>query len=129
MTFSYKRSERIASLLQKELAQILSLLKDPGLSGLLTLTGVEMSADLKQAKAYYSILGEEAARKSSQEAVERSLPFIRRELGTRLTMRHTPILTFIYDATPERAGRIFDLLAQIEKEKKDAPVKTQRKPR
>ena len=41
----------------------------------------------------------------------------------------TAILTFIYDATPERAGRIFDLLAQIEKEKKDAPVKTQRKPR
>ena len=108
----YKRSERVRKHIQHEICGILRDIKDPGL-GFMTVTDVEMSDDLTEAKIYYSVYGDEQSRRETAAALERAHGYIRRMLRPSLNMRKVPNLQFRYDDTYERAEKVFALLNRI----------------
>lgn len=98
----------------REIREVLSdlvqnRLKDPGL-GFVTITDVKVSQDIRYAKVFVSVMGDEAARASSLEALERANAFLRRELSQAIRLRFTPELSFAYDGSIERGARINRLL-------------------
>jgi ribosome-binding factor A len=107
------RAERVAEELRAELALLLAReVHDPGL-GFVTLTRVQVTPDLQQARVYYTALGDEQARHRSSRAIERAAPFLRRQIGLRLRLRRTPELRFVYDESIEGQDRIQRLLNEI----------------
>jgi len=107
------RVGRVSEQIKKELSQIIqSELKDPRI-GFITVTGVEVTNDLSQAKVYLSVLGSEEQKEESLKAIARGTGFIRSELGKRMRLRHTPELIFKFDASIEYGSRIESLLEQI----------------
>lgn len=113
----YKRNERLTELLLRELAGLLRSVKDPGLCGLVTVTGVELSKDRKTARVYYSVLGDCGQQVSTGEALGRAADYLRRRLRTRLTLKVVPQLDFRYDAAVERADRIDRILHRLQSER------------
>lgn len=112
-----KRHERMEELLHQEISKAVHGLKDPKL-GFVTITGLKLSNTFREAKIYYSVLGSEEDRKHAQETLDRSTFHIRHEIS-RLNLRYIPTLMFVYDNTPERASRVFQLLGEIEKERRE----------
>src|SRR5436305_14524463 len=88
-------------------------LKDPRV-GFVTVTGVKTSPDLRHARVYVSVLGDEAARAASLEGLRSAHGYLQGRIGAELTLRRTPALTFEYDDTSERAARINQLLRPSE---------------
>jgi ribosome-binding factor A len=112
------RPARIGEEIRQELADLLSReVHDPGI-GFVTVTHVKVSADLQVARAYYTTLGDEAARKNTAKALERAKPFLRRRIAGRLGLRRAPELAFQFDESIAREERIETLLQEIRK----APV-------
>ena len=108
----YKRSQRVAQQLRKEISDVITnRVKDPRL-GFFTVTEVDVSDDLKLARVYISIMKEEE-RKASIEVLEAARKFIRSELGKRLRMRAIPSLEFKLDTTLEYGDRIDKLLKEV----------------
>lgn len=130
----YARSERLIELFRQEVSLLLREVKDPGLSGFVTVTDLDLSKDMKQATVYYSLLGTPAERKSTAAALERCAGFLRHELRERLHLKMIPQLAFRYDDTPERASKVDRIFQAIEKEKQadashaDAPPQKPRRP-
>jgi ribosome-binding factor A len=85
-------------------------LKDPRV-GFVTVTGVKTSPDLRHARVYVSVLGDEPARSASIDGLRSAHGFLQRRLATELTLKHTPSLTFEYDESVDRGMRISSLLA------------------
>ncbi len=111
----YERSQRVASQLKRELADLIRLeLKDPRLAWV-TVDEVEVSRDLSVAKVYVSTL-EDAQLEASLEALKAAAPCLRRELGRRLKLRIIPELRFYRDTAIERGLRMTKLLDQIAKQ-------------
>lgn len=107
------RVHRIAEQIKKELGQILQReLKDPRI-GFVTITGVEVTGDLQQAKIYLSIMGNEETKRLTMDALLKAKGFIRSEIGRRISMRHTPELLFQVDQSLDYGNRIDHLLKQI----------------
>ena len=90
---------------------LLRELKDPRI-GMVTLTAVEMTDDLRHAKVYFSVVGDSAARERSLLGLRSAAGFIRREVGHRLKLRFAPEIAFYLDPGPERAQRLAELLHQ-----------------
>jgi len=116
----YKRSDRVADLIQREIADLLlRRVKDPRVSGI-TLTGVEVTADLQHARVFYTITTGAATEEKDKEAVALGLVkakgFMRQELGKRLHMRYVPQLNFQYDASFEYGDKIERLLKELHKD-------------
>ena len=86
-------------------------LKDPRV-GFVTVTGVKTSPDLRHARVYVSILGDEAAREQSLQALQAAHGFLQGRLASQLTLKHTPQLAFHFDASVDRGMRITQLLDQ-----------------
>src|SRR5262249_15645270 len=99
----FARRDRLVELFREEVAQILRKVKDPRLSGFLTVTDVELSQDQKTVFVFYSIMGTEENRRSSAEALKSAEPFVHHELRSRVHMKVVPAVKFEYDRTPERA--------------------------
>lgn len=113
------RPESVGRMIQEELSDLIRKgLKDPGL-GYVTITGVDVTRDLRTARIYISVLGDATARKGSLDALTRAAPFIRRELGQRLRLRHTPDVSFAYDDTIERGVRINQILDGLKQQEGD----------
>ena len=113
------RSDRVADQLRAELAQLLSRdVHDPGI-GFVTLTRVHLSAYLQSARFYYPSLGDEAGRKNTVRALGRAVPFLRRQIGSRLRLKRVPELTFVYDDSIAGQDRIEQLLNEINAHKPD----------
>jgi ribosome-binding factor A len=112
----YKRSKRVAELLREEISQIITKeTKDP-LIGLVTVTHVKLTDDLKSARVYVSVLGDVEKRKGCLTGLERAKNWIRNELGHRMELKYTPKLTFCYDETIDYAQNIEAILKKIHKE-------------
>ena len=108
-----RRTEQIADLIKKELSLLLEReVKDP-LVGFVTLTAVEVAPDLRLARVYFSVLGDEQATQDSLAALARARGFLRRELSQRLALRYVPELQFYLDLSVERGQRIADLLREV----------------
>lgn len=114
----FSRSERLKELFRTEIVRALEGVKDPGLSGFLTVTDAELSPDKKIVRVFYSILGSEHDRASAAKALERAAPFIRQVLRKRLTLKMIPQIVFVYDDTPAKASRIDKMLLDIEREQR-----------
>ena len=109
----HKRADRIADLILKELAEVLlRRVKDPRLTEI-TLTNVEVSPDLRHAKVYYSLLGDEEKRSKAAVGLESARGFVKRELGKRLQLRRMPDISFYFDASLEHGSQIDRLLAEL----------------
>jgi len=110
MPKEFSRSSRVAEQIQRELAELIQLeLKDPRV-GLITLTGVDLTADYAHAKIYYTTLADAAAREGVDAGLRRASGFLRRELGRRIRIHTLPELHFVYDASVERGDRLSRLI-------------------
>ncbi|NLO07487.1 MAG: 30S ribosome-binding factor RbfA [candidate division WS1 bacterium] len=107
-----QRMESVGRELQQEIAEIIRTEIDDPRIGFLTITGVDLSPDLRHARVYYSVLGDEQQKLDSGRGIRRAARFIRGRLAERLNLRYTPTLRFLIDETPERAQRIEQLLRQ-----------------
>ena len=109
----YKRADRVGDLIKEEISQIIQQeLKDPGI-GFVTITGVELSDDLKHAKIFYSVLGDEEAKKESSSALRRACGFVQREMGRRLRLKYTPEIYFLFDPSVEYGAHIEMLIEKM----------------
>lgn len=110
MPKEFSRSSRVAEQIQRELAELIQLeLKDPRV-GLITLTGVDLTADYAHAKVFYTTLADDAARQGIEAGLRRARGFLRRELGRRIRIHTLPELHFVYDASVERGDRLSRLI-------------------
>lgn len=108
------RPDRVAEQIRAELALVVAReVHDPGI-GFVTFTRVQVSADLQQARVYYTALGDDKARQKSARALDRAAPFLRRQIGSRLRLKRTPELHFIFDESIEGEDRIQRLLNEIQ---------------
>jgi len=117
---SGRRVERLAQEIREEVALILAHLKDPRI-GFVTLTRVSLTPDLRSAQVYVGVLGDEAQRRKTLLGLEQAAGFVRRELGRRLSVRHTPELSFRYDSGLEATDRVAKILDDIEADKDHEP--------
>ncbi|MEF2244518.1 MULTISPECIES: 30S ribosome-binding factor RbfA [unclassified Paenibacillus] len=107
------RVGRVSEQIKKELSQIIQMeLKDPRI-GFITVTGVETTSDLSQARVYLSVLGNDEQKEATLKALARGTGFLRSELGKRMKLRHTPELLFKFDNSIEYGSRIESLLDEI----------------
>jgi ribosome-binding factor A len=116
-----RRVDRLNTLLQEEISALLRQVKDPRLAGLVTVTRVEVSADLAHARVFVSVLGTPQQKESTQQALTSAAGFLRRELGHRLTLRRVPALHFQVDTALEEAGRVLDLLHRLDTQPGESP--------
>jgi ribosome-binding factor A len=91
-------------------------LKDPRV-GFVTVTGVDTSPDLRFARVYVSVLGDESTRELTMEGLRSAHGVLQRRLAAELTLKHTPTLTFLYDDSIDRGMRISELLDDAEAER------------
>ena len=115
------RPDRVADQIRAELALLLTReVHDPGI-GFVTITRVQMTADLQQARVFYTALGDDKARKNSERAIDRAGPFLRRQIGSRLRLKRVPELTFLYDESIAGQDRIERLLNEVRTSAPEAP--------
>lgn len=108
-----KRSDKVAETIHEIICSLLSRgLNDPRI-GFVTITGVELCDDLSLAKIYFTVIGDDKAKKDTEAGLNSAKGFIRREVGKNLTIRHTPELFFKYDSSQDYASRIDSLLKEI----------------
>ena len=116
------RPERVGEQIRQELSQILSQqVHDPGI-GFLTLSRVKVTADLQLARVLYTVIGDEKQRKETQKALDRALPFLRRQIASRMRLRRVPELQFFYDQSVEHQDRIEQILIDLKREREANPV-------
>ncbi|MBI5199611.1 MAG: 30S ribosome-binding factor RbfA [Nitrospirae bacterium] len=113
----YKRSVRVGDLMREEIADILMhKIKDPRI-GFVTVTGVDLSDDLRHAKVFLSIYKDEE-KETTLKAIEVAKGFIRRELGKRISLRFLPELMFRLDKSIEYGNKIDRILKEISNSKR-----------
>ena len=117
MTTTYSRRQRVEHLLQEEIALMLMRgeIKDPRV-GLVTITRVRMSKDLKRAKVFFSMSGSAEDVELSRQGLNSACAFIKRELARRLALKHIPTVSFEYDDTLDYADRIERAIRRIKEE-------------
>ena len=108
------RSSRVNEEVKKTISSIVREMKDPRISPMTTLTGVEVTSDLKYAKIKVSVYDEEESKRAeSVDALNHAAGFIARELGARMRIRSVPNLKFTLDNTIAYSARISELLAGL----------------
>jgi ribosome-binding factor A len=118
-----KRSARVGGELFKEIAELLEYrVKDPRVRSV-TITGVEMSGDLKLAKIFYSVFDDETTLKDVDRGLQSVKGFIKREIGRRMELRYVPDLIFMHDPSLKRGEemeRLFDGLITTDAEEEES---------
>jgi len=111
------RPDRVGDQIRQELSEILSRgeVHDPGI-GFITLTRVQVTADLQLARVFYTSLGDPTARKETARALTRATGFFRRQIGARLQLRRVPELEFRFDESIAHQDRIEQILRDIHEE-------------
>ena len=111
-----KRSIRVGDQILKELAEFIAKkVRDPRVNGV-TLTGIRMSNDLKHARIFYSVMGDEKEIGRIQTGLDSAKGFIKRHLGQKVALRYIPEIIFQYDPTLEMGNQIEKLFQKIAKE-------------
>jgi ribosome-binding factor A len=108
------RTERVAQEIQAAVADILTrgMIRDPRV-GYITVTGVKMSPDLRVAKVFYSMIGDEKQRAETQKGLDAAKAFVRREVTSRVKLRVSPEIFFAWDGSLEEGDKIERLLKQV----------------
>jgi ribosome-binding factor A len=114
---SGERMRRVDEAMREVLSgAITSELKDPRV-GFVTVTAVDTSPDLRHARVFVSVLGEEPVRRRSMDGLRSAHGFLQKRVAGELRLKHTPTLEFAYDDTVDRGQRINQLLAEGEEER------------
>ncbi len=112
-----RRIDRVNQLLRQEISQLLSLqIKDPRLSGVISITRVSTSSDLQGAEVFLSVMGDAETKQTALDGIRSASTFLRRELRQRLTLRYTPFLKFVLDESYEEADHILGIMDRIKDE-------------
>ena len=108
------RTRRVGELVLRELGALFQRgrVRDPDI-GFVTFTGVDMTPDLRRARVFYSVLGAGDDQSTTQAALDRACPFVRRELGRKLHLKVTPEIEFRIDRSIEHGARIDQLLRDV----------------
>jgi ribosome-binding factor A len=107
------RPDRVGDQIRQEITVLLQrAVHDPGI-GFVTVTRVVVTPDLQLARVFYTALGGEAERRETARALNRALPFLRRQVGQSLRLRRVPVLQFLYDKSIENQERVEQLLREI----------------
>jgi len=111
-----RRPERVADTLRAEISQIVGYeLEDPRLA-MVTVTDVRLSDNLKAARVYVTVAGDEEEHRLALMALRRASPYVRKQLGLSLNLPRTPEIHFVRDRIEEEGERVDRLLAEIERE-------------
>ncbi len=120
---THNRPTRVAEEFRQELSALLARgLKDPRITGFITVTGAKMSPDLKEATVYVSVHAGEKEREKTMEGLHAAATFLQREVARTIGLRYTPHLRFVYDESVERGDRIDRLLRQARAEDAQAAL-------
>ncbi|MBI5561596.1 MAG: 30S ribosome-binding factor RbfA [Deltaproteobacteria bacterium] len=113
-----RRPERVGDLVKQEIASMMlhGEIKDPRI-GFVTITHVEMTPDLKEARVYFSQIGSDKDKEKSREGLSSASGFIRRRLAKALDLRHVPEVSFHYDASLDYGDRIDRIIKEIKEDK------------
>ncbi len=112
-----RRTQRLNRAIQQEISRILEKdINDPRLSGLISITGVLISEDLRHVRVYVSILGDEEARTQALKGFAAASGFIKKEVATNLRMRHAPDFAFEYDDSIERGTEVLQIMEDLARE-------------
>ena len=115
-----RRTDRVADAIQEEIAQLLLReIKDPRI-GMITLTGVRVSPDLRHARVLFSVLGEQERRDEALAGLRSAAGFIRAQLARRLNIRVSPEIVFEADTSLEEAERVSRLLKDTSTDRADS---------
>jgi ribosome-binding factor A len=116
MTIPGHRHERLSEEIRNELGiMVAGELKDPRIEGLVTVTEVRVTPDLKHARVFVNVMGSEAEQKSTIRGLVAAVGYIRHELTERLQLRRAPEIHFTLDHSDEYAQRIEELLREAKK--------------
>jgi len=107
------RTDKINEEILKALAELLRSVKDPRVSGLVSLLRVETSPDLSTAKVYFSVLDASTA-KDVQKGLRSAAGYLRRELGKRVLLRATPALSFVFDDSIAKGTHLLSLINSLD---------------
>ena len=118
MAHDNRRPDRVAEAIREEVAMFLAEgVKDPRVVGLVTVTGVDVTRDLRHAKVYVSILGSDSERAATLDGLASVAGHLRSRIGRALRLRLAPEVSFKLDESIARAARIESLLAQIQNDR------------
>lgn len=111
------RPERVQEAIRQEISTIINNeIKDPRL-GFLTVTGVELTKDMRYARVYFSVLGEDKAKFLALKGLKSAKGYIKGRLGEKIKLRFMPEIEFRIDETLEKTERVFRILDKLQKEK------------
>ena len=110
-----RRIERVNGLLREEISGLISSqLNDPRLRGIITITQVRTASDLRNARVYVSVMGNESIRQEALAGIQSSATFLRRELRDRVSLRYIPFLRFVLDDAILEADRLMKIIDDLE---------------
>jgi ribosome-binding factor A len=115
------RASRVGDLIRREIADLITRrVKDPRVKAI-TITGVFVSKDLRHAKVYFSLIGDEKAVRLAQAGLDSAKGFIKREIGLRIDLKHIPDIVFKHDPSLEEGSRMERLLQKIKENEFSSP--------
>ena len=125
---SSNRPERVAEAIRDELSRLIARdVRDPAV-GFITLTSVKVAPDLQLARVYYTSMGDAKALRETARALERAMPFLRRQIAQRLRLRRVPELQFFYDESVAQHDRIEQILQDLKAEAAERAPSDEHKP-
>ena len=112
MSRNFKRTDRVAEMLQRKLAQIIPMeVKDPRLTGFVTISAVKVAADLGHAKVYFTVLNDN--REMVASILNAAASYLRSALARSITLRTVPQLHFVYDESIEYGQKLSRLIDKV----------------
>ncbi len=115
-----RRTDRINEQLREEISTLLARqIKDPRLNGVISITRVVTSGDLRSATVFISVMGKQETRQAALDGIRSAASFLRRELRNRINMRHTPFMTYQLDDSLEEADQVLRVMNRV---KPDEPI-------
>ncbi len=119
-----QRTDRLNSLLKEVISEVIKQqVRNPHVGELLTITRVDITKDLHYAKVYVSVIGEDAQKKATLNALQSAAGFIAVQASQKVVMRYFPELTFKIDDSVDKQMRIADLLQEISQEREERESK------
>ncbi len=110
MPREFSRTKRVGDQIQRDLAQLIQQqIKDPRV-GMVTVTAVEVSKEYERARVFVTTFGDSEATKETVDALNQASGYLRRQLGSRLTVRRVPQLSFVHDVSIEQGNNLSELI-------------------